>query len=440
MLTSPFTDSLIVKLNSNIALSCFLKSAQGNIHPAITPALTDSMLERFKQLTIILLKYESLWKQSAFKDTNFSSLESLPKLKAWLFELTNDSLFSYQENDRLLLKEISPYFSDALSIISLIDFPTTTKVDQFEAPKFWDNEIPGRKAHQILAFKQALGSINLPLLEWCSGKQHLGRLLSEVSRLDSTGLEIDISLVKQANLLAKKRKIPHLSKCYHCDVLSSSSALYIKKNQHAIALHACGGLHTQLIQNCSQKRVERISFSPCCYHRFNASNTYLHLSEAAKTSMLQLTTEDLRLAVRETKTASMSETNNRRQLQSWRLGFDHLQRDLRQEDSYLETPTLSAAILKNGFQNFCLHLAKIKNVEIKRPINFDYYEKKGALRFHHYERAELFRMVFRRALESWLVLDRALYLKEQGYDTEIGIFCSPDISPRNFFIDARLKI
>lgn len=397
------------------------------------------MLKHFEQLTKILLKHQDLWKQSVFKDVNYPSLDSYPKLKTWLFELTDESLLSYQEDNHLLLNEISPYFSDALSIIDLIDFPATIKMNQYEAPKFWDKAIPGRKAHQLLAFKQSLGTINLPILEWCCGKQHLGRLLSEVSGLPSTGLEIDINLVKQANHLAEKRKTPHLAKCHHCDVLSNSSALYINQNQHAIALHACGGLHTKLIQQCSQRRVERISFSPCCYHRFNTSNSYLPLSEAAKTSMLQLNTDDLRLAVRETKTASLSETNNRRQLQSWRLGFDFLQRDLRQEDSYLETPPLSPEILKKGFQDFCLHLAKLKRLKINSVINFVHYEKKGTLRFHHYERAELFRMVFRRALESWLVLDSALFLKEQGYNTEIGIFCSSDISPRNFFIDARLN-
>lgn len=397
------------------------------------------MLEHFEQLTEILLKYESLWKQSAFKDANFSTLDVYPKLKKWLFELTNDSLFNYQEDNYLLLKEISPHFRDALSIINLINFPTTTIVNTYGAPKFWDNEVPGRKAHQVLAFKQALGHINLPTLEWCCGKQHLGRLLSEVSSLPSIGLEIDLDLVQQANRLAEKRKVSHLAQIQQCDVLSKSPTLYIKQNQHAIALHACGGLHNQLVQACSQKRVERISFSPCCYHRFNRSSSYLPLSEVAKKSMLQLNTEDLRLATRETKTASMSETNNRRQLQSWRLGFDYLQRDLRQEDSYLETPPLSPAILKNSFQSFCLHLASIKNLNISCSINFEDYEKKGAARFHHYERAELFRMVFRRALESWLVLDRALFLKEQGYNTQIGIFCSSDLSPRNFFIDAQLN-
>lgn len=321
--------------------------------------------------------------------------------------------------------------------------PITEKATQNSPPKFWDTEIPGRKAKQVLAFKRSLGELNVPILEWCCGKQHLGRLLSETSKQPSTGLEINASLVKQANHLAEKRKISHLAKVYQCDVLSKNSQLHINQNQHAIALHACGGLHTHLIQTCSQQGVQRISFSPCCYHRFNDSNNYQPLSDAAKKSMLALNTEDLRLAVRETKTASHSETQNRRQLQSWRLGFDCLQRELRQENSYLETPSLSPKILQKDFQYFCQHLAKIKSIDIahsgNKSINFEDYEKKGALRFHYYERAELFRMVFRRALESWLILDRALFLEEQGYNTKIGIFCSSDISPRNFFIDARLK-
>ena len=51
---------------------------------------------------------------------------------------------------------------------------------------------------------------------------------------------------------------------------------------------------------------------------------------------------------------------------------------------------------------------------------------------------DLVRHQFRRLLELWLVLDRALYLAEQGYRVEVGEFCSRELSPRNLLIDARL--
>jgi hypothetical protein len=49
---------------------------------------------------------------------------------------------------------------------------------------------------------------------------------------------------------------------------------------------------------------------------------------------------------------------------------------------------------------------------------------------------ELVMHVFRRPLELWLVLDRALYLQEQGARVALGEFCAKHLTPRNIFIHA----
>lgn len=397
------------------------------------------MLDKFQRLSDILIKYEGTWKNSVFKDINLTYFDNNLELKNWLFSLPEAQLIQLQENDHLLLSSIIPYFEDASLINELITFSMINQRSINHKPKYWDTDIPGRKAKQILAFSESIGEINQAILEWCCGKQHLGRFLSELHQQASIGLEIDESLVQKAYQLAHKRNIEKQVNTYQCDVLSQHSDKFIHNHQHAIALHACGGLHVHLLEKATQYQVKRISFSPCCYHRFNHSNEYVALSNAAKQSNLKLTMDDLRLAVRETKTASASATKKRRQLQSWRLGFDCLQRDLRKVDAYLEAPPLSTSILQKDFKHFCLHLASLKELTIKESINFEEYEQKGASRFYQYERTELFRMVFRRALETWLVLDKALFLEEQGYETNLGLFCSPKISPRNFFIDALLK-
>ncbi|ALP41550.1 hypothetical protein WL1483_2131 [Aeromonas schubertii] len=51
-------------------------------------------------------------------------------------------------------------------------------------------------------------------------------------------------------------------------------------------------------------------------------------------------------------------------------------------------------------------------------------------------RMELVRHLFRRPLELWLVLDRALRLEEEGYRVEIGEFCERPLTPRNILIRA----
>ena len=52
-------------------------------------------------------------------------------------------------------------------------------------------------------------------------------------------------------------------------------------------------------------------------------------------------------------------------------------------------------------------------------------------------RIELVQHLFRRPLELWLVLDRALYLVEQGYQVQLQQLCDTALTPRNLWLSAR---
>ena len=64
------------------------------------------------------------------------------------------------------------------------------------------------------------------------------------------------------------------------------------------------------------------------------------------------------------------------------------------------------------------------------------FERAGAARLPVVARMELVRHLFRRPLELWLVLDRALFLQEQGYRVELSEFCPRHLTPRNILIHA----
>ena len=61
-------------------------------------------------------------------------------------------------------------------------------------------------------------------------------------------------------------------------------------------------------------------------------------------------------------------------------------------------------------------------------------EDAGWQRLAHVRNLELLRGLFRRPLELWLVLDRALFLFEQGYSVRLGTFCESALTPRNFLL------
>jgi hypothetical protein len=77
---------------------------------------------------------------------------------------------------------------------------------------------------------------------------------------------------------------------------------------------------------------------------------------------------------------------------------------------------------------------------LKLPQSTDYikYLEVGVARKKITDRVELVRHVFRRAIEVWLVLDRALYLQQQGYQVSVKTFCKKQLTPRNILILANV--
>jgi hypothetical protein len=119
-----------------------------------------------------------------------------------------------------------------------------------------------------------------------------------------------------------------------------------------------------------------------------------------------------------------------------RLAFDLLQREQRGIDHYLPCPSLPAAWLDKPFAEYCRDLAALQDVSIGRAVDLDGLEAHGWQRLAHVRNLELLRGLFRRPLELWLVLDRALYLRERQYAVQVGTFCPETLTPRNLMIIA----
>jgi hypothetical protein len=141
--------------------------------------------------------------------------------------------------------------------------------------------------------------------------------------------------------------------------------------------------------------------------------------------------------VRDSVTSPQRVREQRKTLQAWRLGFDSWQRTARGSDSYMPTPSLPLSILGKGFEEFVRELAAHGGIAITAGVDFEYFEAAGWRRLREVAALDLPRVAFRRALELWLVLDRALYLQENGYDVEVGKFCERGLTPRNVLIRAQ---
>jgi len=404
--------------------------------PTDLPLHDDHIRSRFQALDRFLLDHQTLWRPRPFTHLQLPWESQHAELATWLRQRTLEQAeAAHNQPERLIAPQpFSQLAAESIKLSSVGPLPATT-LESVEARMSVD--VPGRKWQQIEAFASRLQFQHPPThwLDWCAGKGHLGRRLAHQGQA-LTCLEYNPDLVAAGAQLSTRLGInaSHL----HQDVMADDTHQRLNAQHTPIALHACGDLHVQLIKLASHAGCAQLAIAPCCYNRINASE-YQPLSQEAQTSALKLSIDDLGLPLSETVTAGARVRRQRDTSMARRLAFDLLQRELRGVDDYLPTPSLPAAWLDKPFADYCQHLAALKELPAIPKQDWAALEARGWQRLAQVRNLELLRNLFRRPLELWLVLDRALYLQDKNYDVRIGTFCEPHLTPRNLLILSELK-
>lgn len=360
-----------------------------------------------------------------------------PELADWLMAQTDDACQHLDDAPDRLAQQVAQWVPGLGHYQALVQLPvlspSTDDVPAATLPEIRAIDMPGRKRLQAGAFTSCLLPLSQPALDWCCGKGHLSRTLAPQCPGPVRGLEWNAELVRDGNRLAGQFG-DRVS--IHCqDVMAADLAL--PADHHGVALHACGDLHRQLFRRGASAGLPRLSVSPCCYH-LTASRHYRPLSDQASghEPALELTANELRLAVQETVTAPARVREQTRLVSQWRLGFDGLQRVLREQDAYLPVPSHPPRLANEDFEAFCRWAAAKKGLRLPAGLDFRHWQAFGERRFEQVRRYELVRHLFRRPLELWMVLDYAVYLEERGYRVTLGTFCDRSLTPRNLLLDA----
>lgn len=392
----------------------------------------EALLARFTALDTFLTSHQALWKPRPFTHLQLPWEASYPELASWLRGRSLEEAENAHNQPAELLDAPEPFAS--LAALSLeLSVVGELPAHSLEAAGHRLNvDVPGRKWQQIEAFASRLSFAAQPKhwLDWCSGKGHLGRRLLGADQ-QLTCLEFDPALVASGQALSQRHHLHALH--VEQDVLAANTALLLNADHTPVALHACGDLHVRLMQLASAAGCRQLAIAPCCYNRISRTE-HQALSFAASGSALQLSLEDLSLPMNETVTAGARVRRQRDTSMARRLAFDLLQRQVRGVDEYLPTPSLPSAWLDKPFADYCRDLAALKELSTIGAPDWVALEAAGWQRLAEVRNLELLRGLFRRPLELWLNLDRALFLTEQGYVVRLGTFCETPLTPRNFLL------
>ena len=394
--------------------------------------------QRFDALTAVLLRHKALWTESAFLQNELSWQTTYPQLYRVLLALSESDLQALEAEDDLLL-HLSYHLPDLKTLSDSVATPTRR---HWKAPESATRGVSERKGVQIEGFVNALlgsqmvSDAESSVVDWCSGRGFLARAVHAASGARILCLEHDTSL--------HRRDLPAEVTFRTQDVLEPLNLAILQNSDLHTALHACGDLHLSMLRQTAQARVPALACSPCCYH-FTTENTYLGLSRAAQDSKLHPTRDELRLATAETSTANTLDRTLRQRELLWRVAFDLHLRELRGIDLYSRTPSVRKSLLKADFNTFAQALVDALERRGRRDFEFSPLSKSAETKLMKQAQAKLSiltrlekaQLAFRLALERWLLLDRALYLQENGYQVELQQFCAKHQSGRNHVILAK---
>lgn len=387
--------------------------------------------QRFAELDAFLRENQPLWREKPFTARTLAWEATCPALAAWLRGRTLEQAEA-AHNHPEQLDAPAPFPQLAARAARLAALGELPAAPPQLLPAQFSVDVPGRKWQQIDAFARRL-QFRTPArhwLDWCSGKGHLGRRLAHAGT-PLTCLEHDAALVADGQRLSDRLQLDarHLEQ----DVLADDASARLQAGHTPVALHACGELHVRLLERASAQGCRQLAVAPCCYNRISSA-FYQPLSQPAQASALILSRDDLRLPLAETVTAGARVRRQRDHSMARRLAFDRLQRELRGVDDYLPVPSLPPAWLDKPFTVYCRELAGLKGLPAPGERDWTALEAAGWRRLAEVRNLELLRGLFRRPLELWLLLDRALYLQEQGYRVRLGSFCDYRLTPRNILL------
>lgn len=384
-----------------------------------------------KQVADVLKRYRHYWQ---FSPMECRALPWQAELNAQLNGLSLDELATIDQSPALQLAHFGDFFPE-LTKLPLFWQAASQAASVAEIPFWLSNGINGRKLEQIQQFCHFIPQSNLPVLEWCAGKGHLGRLHAAAVNAQVTSVEWQAVLCAEGQQLAQQFQLPQ--RFVQADVLSAEAEKLLQAKQQVLALHACGQLHLRLLEVATQVGTAALQLVPCCYHLI-PHEQYQALSILAQQAGLLLSRQDLKLAVQGQVTAGERIARLRQTEVTWRLAYDELQQSVTGIPRYQPLPSLAKHWFSGDFTDFVSHAAALQHLVLAKQPNCSALLAAGAARYLLLQRLDAVRHLFRRPLELYLVLDRAAFLQQQGYQVRLFAFCDYQLTPRNLCLHASL--
>ena len=207
----------------------------------------------------------------------------------------------------------------------------------------------------------------------------------------------------------------------------------ITPESFVLGLHACGNLSQRVLETAKLRHPKFILNFGCCYLLMN-SHEDLNVSTFAKEHPHRIKHHGLNLAARYRTHFDLAEFQLKYRVKAFRYALHLFLCEEAGLKNFISVGDSKNKDYQYDFATYALKKLKKLNLPIQynaETLNNFFGDSKRQKLLRKMFLCNVIRAQFGRAVEHLILLDRAMYLEEHGYDVTLSTFFDESLSPRN---------
>ena len=376
--------------------------------------------------------------------------------KAWIDELdlcTDDELFAFdckRNVDKLAQSKLLTFLKPMRELCELEAFvPDSAFLPSAPLENWAYQGVKKKKRHEIdkmaPAIKKTFRGLNLKrVVDIGGGVGHLARILAHYYQMPTTSIDQNSEFQKIGkHRLQKFRKLPGA-----CEVSFINATLdledktkvlsqAINHESFLLGLHTCGALSNTLIRSAEKFKSSALFNFGCCYYRMNPDLDLWQSDFFKDGKFTKLNLYGLTLATRSHAEDDRSTFDTKIRVKMYRNAL-HL--FLLEKYNNKHETDVGECPIQIYWEPFSKYVGmKLKELNIQHEFSEkdfeDFYLRSDIQKtLRTIILCNLIRWQLGRALEIYILLDRALFLEEHDYQVSFKTYFQESLSPRNIGI------
>jgi SAM-dependent methyltransferase len=400
--------------------------------------------KRFTEIVAFLAPFSDIWLKEVLYE--YPDLSAYPKEWIdWLSSLSEEDawLIDCRKNNAVL--DHSPMADYWNKIKSLTELPREEEHPD-ELPSWAWTFVRGKKRHEINQIRGVLAKLHdmssIKVVDIGGGTGQLGRVLALYHGIPVTSIDMNAEFQE----LGKKRISKYPKPEGHAD-LSFINTFFDEtifdrhpelqnecgENSLIVGLHTCGPLAIEQMRAGLKTKSRSLFNFACCYNKLD-ENKDVNLSNVAEEAGLTLNKYALTLATRGHADMTLNEYQFKKRVKTFRYTLQLLCLKNGIADRLESVGSAVPSVYRGEFEDYAmekLSFAGISHSYTKEEMRLFYQDPNIQREVEKMFFANLIRWQMGRVLEMYILIDRVLWLQQEGLQPTLKQYFDEDLSPRN---------